>query len=115
MWIYTNYQGKKILAGELVNGIFRKRVQSWQKLYVLNAYGLDKSYIDRLEGLGCKEIQLLEVDTGTVYTIGFQEFCDMATPRSLGNLGTRLYLPLKYWHKMPGRTLARTGGDLYVR
>ncbi|HHV62225.1 MAG TPA: hypothetical protein GXX51_06265 [Firmicutes bacterium] len=107
MRLFCNYLGRRVLAGEIVDGIFRKYVKSWQKLYVLDAYGLDKSYIDELEKHGCHTIELHEIDTGDVYTIDLQKFYDLAIPKALGKFGIRYYLPLRYWNKLPGTSLAR--------
>lgn len=110
MEIYGNYQGRRICVGKLRDGVFCKRVKSYQKLYKLDSYGFDKDYVDQLKNFGCHRIELLETNTNILYVIDFQRFCDLAIPKSLGKFGIRYYLPLRYWNKIPGRSLANTGG-----
>ncbi len=94
----TTYNGRVIVSG-IFNGdrVFQKAVESWQKLLVLDAYGLDQENFQELKALGCQRIELTERDTGRSYTVGFDTFLEKAIPRQIGKFGLRYYLPLRYW------------------
>lgn len=96
--LYTNYQGKRVIAGFLgQDRIFRKQVHTGQKLLVMDAYGIDEPNFRDLRSYGCRGIELTERDTGRKYHIDFSTFESKAIPRQIGKFGVRYYLPLKYW------------------
>ncbi|MCG0276606.1 MAG: hypothetical protein L5655_10735 [Thermosediminibacteraceae bacterium] len=99
--LYVDYQGKQVLSGILgPDKVFRKSVETKQKLFVMNAYGIDKSNFEELKALGCKAIELSERDTKKKYVIDFATFEQKAVPRKIGKFGLRYYLPLRYWQKI---------------
>ncbi len=99
--LFVEYQGKRVVSGVLgKDGVFRKSVELRQKLFVMNAYGIDEENFRELQALGCKAIELTERDTGKKYAIDFETFKAKAVPRQIGKFGLRYYLPLRYWQTL---------------
>ncbi|MDN5331415.1 MAG: hypothetical protein PWP45_640 [Tepidanaerobacteraceae bacterium] len=99
--LYVNYQGKQVVSGILGHDkVFRKSVETKQKLIVMDAYGIDEPNFEELKALGCEMIELIERDTGKKYLIDFATFEKMAVPRKIGKFNVRYYLPLRYWRKV---------------
>jgi hypothetical protein len=97
----VSFKGKKIVAGNLLSdGTFKKSVARKQKLFALDAYGLDPEYMEPAFDLGCKTIELKEKDTGDIYRISADKFKQYAVKRALGKFKPRLYCPLKYWDQV---------------
>ena len=93
---FFNKKGQ--LAGYLINGIYRKRVDSTKhKLKVMEAYGVDLDIINALKELGTTEIRVLETDTDTILSVNFEEFRTIGVIRNLD--GLQVFLPTKYWSK----------------
>lgn len=98
MRLYVSYNGKRILSGILgPDKVFRKSVETRQRLLVLDSYGIDAENLEELATYGCKAIELTERDTGRIFTVDFATFKAKAVPRSIGKFGLRYYLPLRYW------------------
>jgi len=97
MKIFGDYQGRRVVVGELENGVFRKKVKLRQKLQVMDAYGFDEDYFSILDSAGCKQIELVEKETENVYRIDFKTLKTKGIWRKIGKFGKRVYLPLKYW------------------
>lgn len=96
--LFVEWQGRRVVSGRLGrDGIFRKSVETRQKLFVLDAYGIDEANVNELKALGCRAIELRERDTGRIYRIDFSRFVEKAVPRQIGMFGVRYYLPLRYW------------------
>jgi hypothetical protein len=96
--LFALYNRNIKLSGILrLDKVFFKKVMTYQKLRVLNAYGIDKDNINKLQPLDCKIIKIYEADTGTIYSMSFAEFQEKAVLRKIGKFGPRYYLPLEYW------------------
>lgn len=95
---FVNYSGNRVLVGKLrPDGTFSKSVRREQKLMALNAYGFDNAYMADVLNLGCKAIELREIDTNITYRISIADFIKFSVNRSIGKFATRMYVPLQYW------------------
>lgn len=92
-----------MLAGELIGDIFYKRVNTSQKLKILDTYGIEASVVESLRERGCKKIIVKEEDTRKEYKIDFETFYNKAIRKTFGNSSYQFYLPLRCW--------GRTGED----
>lgn len=75
--------------------IFRKHVKHATHYFrKYNAYGIQKSAIDRLADLGCQEVRIKEEDTGNIY---FAPFETWRTSPLIENhsYGDQVFVPLK--------------------
>ncbi|PKM82557.1 MAG: hypothetical protein CVU89_03390 [Firmicutes bacterium HGW-Firmicutes-14] len=106
----VNFKGKQVVAGNLLpDGTFKKTVARKQKLFALDAYGLDPEYMHPAFDLGCKIIELREKDTNDVYRISADKFKQYAVKRALGKFKPRLYCPMKYWDQINRKPEPRQG------
>lgn len=79
--LLVDYQGRRVVSGVLgKDRVFHKNVETRQKLFCMNAYGIDEENFKELQALGCKAIELTERDTGKKYAIGFETFKSKAVP-----------------------------------
>ena len=82
--LLVDYQGRRVVSGVLgKDRVFHKNVETSQKLFCMNAYGIDEENFKELQALGCKAIELTERDTGKKYAIGFETFKSKAVPRRI--------------------------------
>ena len=70
--MHLTHENKIIGDYDPTKQIFRKHVKH-EKHYFrkYNAYGIQKSAVDRLADLGCKEVRIKEDDTGNIYHAPF--------------------------------------------
>ncbi|MEQ2130290.1 hypothetical protein QTP99_09960 [Caldanaerobacter subterraneus KAk] len=96
--IKNSVTGKKIMAGELINDTFYKRVKSSSKLLCLDSHGIEASVVEDLKGKGCKKIILIE-DGKKEYSVSFNTFYTKAIRGTFGKSSYQFYLPMKFWKK----------------
>ncbi|KIL36218.1 hypothetical protein SD71_09755 [Cohnella kolymensis] len=103
--LFVDYNGRRVHAGTLGDDkVFRKTVKSRDKLLYLDAFGLDKGYMDDALRFGAQKIELTVCDIGEVYETDVFTFKSNAIQRRVGKFGSRYYLPLKFWNN---RTVKR--------
>ena len=94
----TFYNSKGKLAGRLVDGIYRKKVvRSKHLMRMFNGYGIDNHIVEELEKENCKEIRILETDTGVVWHTALKDFVENMIKKSFD--GLQCFLPNKYWQQ----------------
>jgi hypothetical protein len=52
-------KNKQVCAGELVAGVFTRKVRPYHYMYTLKAYGMSADVIETLHYAGCKEVILI--------------------------------------------------------
>lgn len=85
--------------GWIRDGVFKKRVHSQKhKMKILDAYGIEKFVVDYLDANPVTEIRIKEDDTGTVFSVSYEEFKEK---RFLKDFQTPQYfLQMKYFTKV---------------
>lgn len=81
--LFRNAKGK--IVGELVNDIYRKKVEgSKHLLKMMDAWGIDKSIVVELVSHGAQEIRILDTESDIVYSVPVTEFVDKSVVRDFG-------------------------------
>lgn len=95
--------GKEKFIGMLEGGVLHIERQKKKHFYrKLNAYAMDMEIVqDILPDMLCKEIHLLEKETGDVYVTELETFQKRGLPNKYSGHGAQLFLPLRYWRKQP--------------
>lgn len=93
---HTYHNGKGKVVGQIVDGIFRKKVDKRKHLMkMFDAWGIDETIFLDLEERGCTEIRIKETTTGTIYTTTPLNFKQNSITRDFD--GVQMFLPLKHW------------------
>ena len=89
---YKNNKGK--VVGELLDGVFRKKVQNKHIMKIYDAWGLDEKILDEIEDK-CDSIRILNTDTNQVFSTVPEVFRSKGIK---GNFdGRQVFLPRQYW------------------
>ena len=92
--IYTFDPRKKeeVLAGWYQHGIFTKHVKkSVHYMIKESGYGIQEDIVKKLFEIGCKRVEILELDTGIKHEFEFDWFSSYITPKDYGNGLQRFY------------------------
>lgn len=66
----------------------------------LNAYGMDRELLEKLQEMDCDTIRLHEKDTDEYYETTLELFLKKGLPNNYAGHGAQLFLPIRRWTKL---------------
>lgn len=97
---YDPAKKKYVFCGMLINGVFTRNVVKGLHFFRLSSsYGIQEDVIKNLAKNKCKEVVIVETDTGNKYSQDFLYWQHVAKKANYGN-GKQYFLSLQYMKKI---------------
>ncbi len=88
---------KGVMSAVLKNDTLIKKVDSRvHKLHFIDGYAIDRRIIEQAQKAGCGRVEIHEIDTGKVLSVGMEQFVLKSVQLNLGH-GRQFGLAGDYW------------------